>query len=359
MTPQHAVSDDLATCLQNGLLRDAPFVREGDSAHIDAPLEIAATAETPKIPTLDFETANSRIVILDIGELLQRDFPPMEPLLAPWLCKQHLSMIHAWRGVGKTHFALWVAYAVAGGGKFLKWEAEKPQRVVYIDGEMAGAAIKERLAAIVGSTPDEREPKEGYFRIITPDAQHLPLPDLSTTKGQQLLAPYIADADLVVIDNLSCLMRTGSENEAESWTPVAEWALNLRRQGKSVLFVAHDGKGGQQRGTSKKEDIMDVVIQLEHTKDYSAENGAAFIVKFKKARHLTGKDAKDIEVSLTVNEQGKQSWTYKNAESGMAERILALHAKAPELTQSDIAAELGCNRSSVSRTLAQGKRGIS
>ena len=50
-----------------------------------------------------------RIIALEIGELLERDFPPMEPLLAPWLCKQHLSMVYAWRGVGKTHFALGVA----------------------------------------------------------------------------------------------------------------------------------------------------------------------------------------------------------------------------------------------------------
>jgi hypothetical protein len=76
-----------------------------------------------------------RIVALTIDELLKRNFPPMEPLLEPWLCKQHLSMVHAWRGIGKTHFALAVAYAVAGGGTFLKWKAAKPRRVVYIDGE--------------------------------------------------------------------------------------------------------------------------------------------------------------------------------------------------------------------------------
>jgi len=291
------------------------------------------------------------IVALTIDELLTRDFPPMEPLLTPWLCKQHLSMVHAWRGVGKTHFSLGVAYAVAGGGRFLKWKADKARRVVYIDGEMAGEAIKERLAAIVYSAPDEYEPPEGFFRIITPDAQPIPLPDLSTLEGQAALAPLITDAELIVVDNLSCLMRSGNENDAESWVPVAEWALNLRRQGKAVLFVAHDGKGGQQRGTSKKEDVMDVVIHLEHTKDYDAEKGAAFTVKFKKARHLKGPDAQDLEAALTVNEQGKQVWTSKNADLGITERILALRALAPDISQTDIAEELGCNRSTVSRAL--------
>jgi hypothetical protein len=315
----------------------------------------AAVGDIEALPMLTPSRAEKnvteRIVVLDIDDLLTRDFPPMEPLLSPWLCRQHLSMVHAWRGVGKTHFALGVAYAVAGGGQFLKWKADKPRRVVYIDGEMAGAAIKARIVAIVESSPDEHEPPVGHFRIITPDAQSLPLPDLSTVEGQQALAPCIADAELIVVDNLSCLMRSGSENDAESWIPIDEWALELRRQGKTVLFVQHDGKGGQQRGTSKKEDVMDVVIQLEHTRDYDAERGAAFTVKFRKARHLKGTDAQDLEAALTHDEHGKQVWAWKVAELGMTERILALHAEAPDLTQTEIAEELGCNRSTVSRAL--------
>ncbi len=303
--------------------------------------------------------ATSHIVALDIGDLLIRDFPPMETMLAPWLCKQHLSMVHAWRGVGKTYFALGVAYAVAGGGQFLKWKANKPRHVVYIDGEMAGAAIKERAAAIVKSTPDEHEPPEGFLRIITPDTQHLPLPNLASREGQVALEPCIADAELIVVDNLSCLMHGGPENEGESWLPVADWALNLRRLGKTVLFVHHDGKKGQQRGTSRKEDVMDVVIQLEHTKDYQAEKGAAFLVKFEKARHLTGDDTKNIEATLVEDEYGRQEWTCKDAELGMSERILALHAEAPDLNQSEIADELGCNRSTVSRAIKKAERSSS
>ena len=303
-----------------------------------------------------FRTVSSQIVILDIADLLKMEFPPIEFLLEPWLCKQHLSMIHAWRGVGKTHFALGVAYAVASGGNFLKWKAEKPWRVVYIDGETAGAAIKDRLTAILDSTPENEKPPEGYFRIITPDAQPFALPDLSTKAGQMLLAPYIADADLIVVDNLSCLMRSGNENEAESWVPIAEWALDLRRQGKAILFVAHDGKSKTQRGTSKKEDIMDVVIQLEHSNGYKAEQGAAFGVKFRKSRHLQGDDAQDIEATLIKDGQGKQAWTWQTAEACAAKRIIALHKECPYLNQTQIAEEIGCNRSTVSRALKETSR---
>jgi len=318
-------------------------------------LERGATA-LDKMTQIQQLNTTSHIVALDIGDLLMRDFPPMETMLAPWLCKQHLSMVHAWRGVGKTHFALGVAYAVAGGGQFLKWKADKPRRVVYIDGEMAGAAIKTRLAAIVESTPDEHEPPEGFLRIITPDTQHLPLPNLASREGQVALEPCIAEAELIVIDNLSCLMHGGAENESESWLPVADWALNLRRLGKTVLFIHHDGKGGLQRGTSRKEDVMDVVIKLEHTKDYQAEKGAAFLVKFEKARHLTGDDTKNIEVALVKDEQGRQVWVYKDAELRMTERILALHVEAPDLSQTEISEELGCHRSSVSRAFTKAEQ---
>lgn len=297
-----------------------------------------------------------RIVSLNIDDLLKRDFPPMEELLAPWLCKQHLSMVYAWRGVGKTHFALNVAYAVAGGGQFLKWKAEKPRRVVYIDGEMAGAAIKARIAAIVESTPDDKEPPEGYLQIITPDTQKLPLPDLASPEGQAAFEPCITSADLIVVDNLSSLMRAGAENEGESWVPVADWALRMRKLGKAILFVHHAGKGGAQRGSSRREDLMDVVIKLEHAKDYESEKGAAFTVKFEKARHLSGTDARDIEAALTHDEHSRQVWVYKDAELGMADRILALHKEMPDLNQTEIANELGVDRSTVSRALKKAKQ---
>lgn len=299
------------------------------------------------------DSRNQKIVVLDIAELLIHEFPPMEPLLSPWLCRQHLSMVYAWRGVGKTHFALGVAYAVAGGGQFLKWKANQPRRVVYIDGEMAGAAIKTRLAALVESSSDEHEPPEGFFRIITPDAQCFPLPDLASRDGQKALEPYIVDADLIVVDNLSSLMRAGAENEGESWVPVAEWALHLRKLGKAVLFVHHAGKGGQQRGSSRREDLMDVVVKLDHAKDYVAEKGAAFTVEFEKARHLKGDEARGIEATLGCDANRNQVWTWKDAELGMTERIQKLHLDAPDLSQTEIANELGCHRSTVSRALKE------
>lgn len=107
--------------------------------------------------------------VLTIHEMLSREFLPSEMLLSPWLASQSLSMIHAWRGTGKTHVALGVAYAVASGGTFLQWQAERPRSVLYIDGEMPGCRLKERLAAIVAAN-DKEPPSPEMLRIITPNA---------------------------------------------------------------------------------------------------------------------------------------------------------------------------------------------
>jgi RecA-family ATPase len=50
-------------------------------------------------------------------------------------------MLYGQRGLGKTHVALGIAYAVASGGAFLRWRAPVPRRVLYVDGEMAAVDI--------------------------------------------------------------------------------------------------------------------------------------------------------------------------------------------------------------------------
>jgi putative DNA primase/helicase len=91
------------------------------------------------------------------------------------------------------------------------------------------------------------------------------------------------------------LCRGGKENESESWAPIQEWILSLRRRGISVLFVHHAGKGGAQRGTSKREDVLDTVIVLRHPDNYSPSDGARFEVHLDKARGVYGEQAQPLK----------------------------------------------------------------
>jgi len=291
------------------------------------------------------------LAALDLRELAAHQFKQREPLLTPWLHSQDLAMIFAGRGIGKTHLALAISYAVATGGTFAKWSAPRPAKVLYLDGELPGAVLQARLAMHL---PDV-EPAPGYFRAFTPDLlpDGVPLPDLSTIEGQQTIGLMIEpDTELVIIDNLSAWCRTGRENEAESWHPVASWILSLRRRGIAVLLIHHAGKGGQQRGTSKREDLLDVVIGLSRPPDYDPKQGAVFVLEFTKARNLSGDDAQSLELELG-GDATRAVWHCRTVEASTFDRVVALANEG--LSQAEIAAELEVNKSNVSRHIRRAK----
>jgi putative DNA primase/helicase len=291
---------------------------------------------------------------LNLAELLCHEFPPREPILAPWLVTQSISMVYAWRGVGKTHLALAIAFAVASGGVFLTWQAPRARRVLYLDGEMPAPAIQARLRAMVEA--DEREFDPANPLILTPDAQHGPMPDLATRNGQDAVDTLVATegVELVIVHNISTLCRdTGPENEEGSWRAPQEWALRQRRAGRSVLFVHHSGKSGAQRGSSKREDTLDVSIALKRPADYQTEEGARFEIHFEKYRNGAGEDAKPIEVRLETDGAGRAVWTWRSVDDSTFDRVVALAAEG--LRPGDIAAELGINKSNVSRHLKRAR----
>lgn len=254
---------------------------------------------------LQCEALESRLRVVTAVELLTMDFPPREFVVDPILQTQGLMMLYSARGVGKTLTSLGIGCAVAAGGKFLRWQAPKPRKVLYVDGEMPAITMRERLAGIIAGMDGEIEP--GYFRLITSDLQMEGIPSLSGTIGQTMIEAELEDSELLIIDNLSCLCRGGRENEAESWLPVQEWALSLRRRGVSVLFIHHAGKGGAQRGTSRREDVLDTVISLRHSEDYNPADGARFEVHFEKARSIYGDAVEPFEVRMETRE-GAAVW---------------------------------------------------
>jgi hypothetical protein len=288
---------------------------------------------------------------VNLATLLTYTFSVREAILSPVFTLSSLNMIFALRGIGKTHMSLGIAYAAASGGAFLTWNAARPYRVLLIDGEMPGEALQARLAEIVVASDLDLDPDN--LQIITIDMQGGIMPDLSTIEGQDAIEDACKEAELIIVDNLSCLCRSGRENEAESWVAIFEWALRMRSAGKCVIFVHHAGKDGNQRGTSKREDILDVVIELRRPVDYDLEQGARFIVNFSKARHLTGQDAQPFEAWLKTDEHGKQVWTTTSAAESTFQQVVELHKL--EMTQTEIAAELNVNKSTVCRHLQKAR----
>jgi len=269
---------------------------------------------------------------------LARDIKPRGMLLAPVLPEQGLVMLYAYRGIGKTYVALGMAAAVSSGGQFLRWNAPKPGKVLYIDGELPASTLKERVAMVVAGL-EGPESHADLLQLVTPDFQQRPMPDLATIEGQRLLEPLIAGTDLVVLDNLSALCRCGNENDGEDWAPVQEWALGLRRRGKSVLLIHHAGKNKSQRGTSKREDLLDTVITLKHPPDYCASDGLRCEVHFEKTRSMLGQDAKPFEVKLETGPNGEAIWLCRDLQNIKEQQAAELFAA--KMSVRDVADELG------------------
>jgi len=284
-----------------------------------------------------------RAKTLTIEELMNYTFPVKEKILDPWLDTQGLAMAHAWRGVGKTHFSLGVGYAVVSAGVFLRWQAHNPRGVLFVDGEMPGAVIQERLARLIKSS--EKEPMAA-FKIITPDIQPYGMPDIATDEGQQMIEDHLDGISLIILDNLSTLVRSGRENEGDSWLPVQEWILRLRARGLSCLFIHHDGKGGIQRGTTRKEDVLDTVIGLKRPGDYRPDEGARFEVHFEKSRGVHGDAVKPFEASL-ITHDNYQEWHMKDLEQSLSERVAALFKEG--VPQNEIHEMLGVTRGAVAK----------
>lgn len=109
---------------------------------------------------------------------------------------------------------------------------------------MPAKALQDRLD-LIDSGVGGHCPQDDYLKILTPDIQPCGMPNFASPEGHMQIAPFVEDRDLIVLDNLATLCRGGRENETESWRPIQEWLLSMRRQGKSVLLVHHAGRGGQ------------------------------------------------------------------------------------------------------------------
>jgi hypothetical protein len=333
------------------LLRQAAY---GAESVMESALEPTARIEeiTAQVEVLgrslasQSQSANHRIVAVAVEEFLAREIKPREMLLDPILPEQGLALLYSYRGIGKTFLALGIGVAVASAGRFLRWTAPRARNVLYVDGELPAKTVQERSAMILAGM-EGSEPSPGTFRIITPDFQERPMPDLATREGQEILEPCLAGVDLLIVDNLSALCRDANENEGEGWLPVQDWALGLRRRGMSVLFLHHAGKNKSQRGTSRREDLLDTVITLKHPADYDASDGLRCEVHFEKTRAMLGDAAKPFEVRLESGPDARAVWSIRELEDARLLRAAPLFASGVSVR--DVAEELRISKSAAGR----------
>lgn len=301
-----------------------------------------------------------RPLVVSASELSVLSVPPRETVVESWLLLPSLILIWALRGLGKTWLALELARAIATGEKFLAWAVPKARRVLYVDGEMPLTDLKERLAQLCATPPALLDflPSEMLFRDGQPLNLNSALHQARIIELLDTLAGEGRAPEVVIFDNLSSLAGGTDENSNSEIESLLRFLIGLRHRGLAVILIHHAKKGGEdQRGASRREDLLDTSVKLAPPDaDGLPHEGARFVVTFTKTRGPRPKPDV-LDVALDTGPDGRVAWTITNTTPEPAKWIRTLKAVAdhPGETQAQIADRLGVSGSAVSQQLAKAR----
>jgi hypothetical protein len=125
---------------------------------------------------------------------------------------------------------------------------------------------------------------------------------------------------------------------------LTEWFNDLNQQGVSLIFLHHAGKGGTQRGSSEKEDMLDSVLRLQRPANKKNEANLCVEISQEKCR-AECKEArwlKPFELSLETRDDRAQ-WTIRPARNAQIEAAFEMFADG--MKPSDVFTDLGIARS--------------
>jgi KaiC/GvpD/RAD55 family RecA-like ATPase len=313
--------------------------------------QLSSSAEN--VLPLNPENNYENLEFLSYDQIRNSNPGPLELILHPWLPKQGIAFVYAATGVGKTLFTLNTAYAIAGGGNFLKFKAPKPKKVLYIDGEMSYVQIYSRFMQIV-KQQGELNFKENWI-LLTPDKAKIALPLICSPEGQEFYNKKIEEfgVEVLFLDNLSTLSAI-NENDSEAWKIIQRWLINLRAKGVTVVVVHHAGKDKfGYRGTSRMLDCVDTAISLQDTDgpqmESDVQNSRRFKVEYQKHRTFSGAEALSFEVCLNSG-----GWDFNSMEKSNTTKIIEMFNDL-NFKQADIARELNISRVYVSKIIKKAR----
>ena len=291
--------------------------------------------------------------ILELNDFKNVNLPIKRQILSPWLTEQSISLLTGWRGTGKTWFAMSLLDAITRGEPFGPWDLNTSVPCLYLEGEMAAQDVRERLEAL-NPDQDRQNPLFVYSDAYS-NSLGLPRANMLEEQWRATMKEILTTKKikLWVVDNIASLTGGIDENSKKDWDPINQWLLELRFAGISTILLHHTNKTGAQRGTSAREDNIDVSITLKRPFNYIAEDGAKFIVNFQKARVSTKDLSKiaDTQFQLSQDEQGGLVWTWGNVRHEKRTEVLKLFDEG--MTAKDVVDTLGVSKGYVSKIKTQ------
>lgn len=303
-------------------------------------------AETNESPT------KYNDAVLDASQFINLNIPEKKIYLAPWLKEQSITLITGWRGVGKSWFAISILRAVATNTTLGPWKCGESVNCLYLDGEMTVHDTVERLQTLGMNAP------EGRFLIYSDhhaNSLGIPAANLGNPQWRNAMKELLLHRSikLWVIDNIASLSSGIDENSKQEWDPINRWLLDLRFAGISTILMHHENRTGTQRGTSAREDNIDMSIVLKKPGNYRADDGARFTVNFTKARinNAYASLISDKEFQLSKSIGDVSEWTYSDSDKNVSYDVLKKLDDG--IPQKDIAQSNGITAGRVSQIKAE------
>ena len=204
--------------------------------------------------------------------------------LSPWLRAGETNWLYSDVGVGKSLFAVLLAYLLAVEEEdreeceIAGWQVKQSVGTVYVDGEMGQGEMKDRLDQYswLGAQ------KPGYETIV------MSLPYFQAQKGQDFNLSERSNQSIIIewleshpnykfliIDSVSTVFGLENENDnSEFNNKVGPFLKDLRGLGVAHLVQHHQGKDGKLRGATAMQTMAHNIFKL--TDHPNKEKGEAW-----------------------------------------------------------------------------------
>ena len=277
-----------------------------------------ATSEGKPEPVTPIPTPDEMLsMLVDWKTFWSLEHATEEWLAKPLIAKGRQTALFAGAKTGKSWLTLNVVAALASGKPILGQPAQPPIHCLYLDYEMIESDLYERLEQF-GYTEDDDLSHLHYALIPN-------LPPLNTTEGASAIMKLVelTKAEVVVIDTTGRAI-DGEENSADSYREFARTTgLSLKRANVACVRTDHAGKDGGkkqgQRGSSAKNDDVDIVYRLDKSDDgLTLKRTHTRISWVPETVNLVVEDFDDI-ITIRLRSKEQRGWTVK--EIAIAHRL--------------------------------------
>lgn len=267
--------------------------------------------------------------LIDGSTLLNTKYIKPTWLLEPLIREKSITQISGGYGAGKTQLGLAVALAVCHGRDFLEYKIRKNNPILYVEAELCGSDIQERIVSLnnpyleINSNKNTLNPKYQYTLsqddLINAGIQY-GFPDLAVADDETRAAvgrKAIEDLTnrikektgkfpILFLDNISALTSI-DENKAKDWSSFMRWLIKLKSKGVSSVIFHHINKStGSASGSNMSQRLIDTHLILkrldENQRFEISGKSVQCSVHFDKFRNFGGDQVKPF--MLTCNEDG-------------------------------------------------------